>query len=57
MNETTQQPDEHETSIRTGIQAGDDGIGSLGGGGATGPGTGTLGSGHAVGGGAAGSGN
>jgi hypothetical protein len=55
MNETTQQPDEHETIIRTGIQAGDDGLGMLGGGGATG--TGTLGSGHAVGGGMAGSGN
>jgi hypothetical protein len=53
MNETTQHDDELE--IRTGLQAGDDGLGMgsgnatggmMGGGGATGPGGGTYGSGH-----------
>ncbi len=46
MTEAMQQPDEQETVIRTGIQAGDDGIGMLGGGGATSGGTGAAGSGH-----------
>ncbi len=55
MNDTPQHHDELE--IRTGLRAGDDGLGSLGGGGATGPGTGALGSGHAVGGGTAGCGH
>jgi hypothetical protein len=44
MNENVQQSDDHE--IRTGIHAGDDGGGMLGGGGATGSGVGAAGSGH-----------
>ncbi len=44
MNETIQQSEELE--IRTGLHAGDDGTGMLGGGGITAPGGGTMGSGH-----------